>query len=240
MTARLTIFLVFFSTMAVGQVQDDWDIQAENFLNRIKNIEFFIDRFNSQGTDTLQRNYQIISLFDLTKLKAKNSVSYRETAAAFIRSVNRRDHQVLLNFTDTSWYAELSVKTKSSGLLTCLLQVTPQPSGHAWSVVAITLDGRETERFGPNDIIFPPNANGTDFMSVLIAFRDGKVPAVNKMNVRAEMIQRITYHFLQVDGWIFTVDYVDRNSKNSGWLVNELVKTTGDGKINYRRKLHLD
>jgi len=47
----------------------------------------------------------------------------------------------------------------------------------------------------------------------------------------------ITFHFLQIDNWIFEVDYFNRDESNSGWLISNLIKAkTADKKI-YKRYL---
>ncbi|MBA4053983.1 MAG: hypothetical protein C0490_04655, partial [Marivirga sp.] len=58
--------------------------------------------------------------------------------------------------------------------------------------------------------------------------------------LKIEMINKITYHFLQLDGWIMSVNYVNRESKNSGWLIDVLKPATVQEKVNYIKELSAD
>jgi len=44
-------------------------------------------------------------------------------------------------------------------------------------------------------------------------------------------IDSIKYHLLQIKGWIVSVGHFNRNSKNSGWLIDNLMKVTPAQKI---------
>jgi hypothetical protein len=49
-------------------------------------------------------------------------------------------------------------------------------------------------------------------------------------------ITNITYHLLQIDGWIIKIDYFSRKIENSGWLINEMFQTTIEEKKTYKFK----
>lgn len=103
-----------------------------------------------------------------------------------------------------------------------------------------------------------PASFGTDFMALVDALKDtanleGYVvpkninrPLVAFMNLLHQrdlifkQVNHITYHFLQVDNWIFQVQDFHRESTNSGWLINSLMAATEDEKHQYRKRvLHL-
>lgn len=103
-----------------------------------------------------------------------------------------------------------------------------------------------------------PASFGTDFMALVDALKDtanleGYVvpkninrPLVAFMNLLHQrdlifkQVNHITYHFLQIDDWIFQVQDFHRESTNSGWLINSLIAVTEDEKYKYRKKvLHL-
>lgn len=112
------------------------------------------------------------------------------------------------------------------------------------------------ERFRGNELYFAPSVNGTDFMGVRLALNDqswtkekiGKlVGAESRMlrllsegKLKIESIGKITYHFLQLDGWIMTVSYVNRESKNSGWLLAALHQADNQQKVKYLKELSAD
>jgi hypothetical protein len=103
-----------------------------------------------------------------------------------------------------------------------------------------------------------PASFGTDFMALVDALKDtanleGYVAPqdisrslVSFMNLLYQrdlifkQVNHITYHFLQIDGWIFQVQDFHRQSTNSGWLINSLLAVSEEEKNQYRRQvLHL-
>jgi hypothetical protein len=52
-----------------------------------------------------------------------------------------------------------------------------------------------------------------------------------------EYVKKITFHFLQIDGWVFTVNEFNRESVNSGWLISSMQKALPFEKITYKEKL---
>jgi hypothetical protein len=108
---------------------------------------------------------------------------------------------------------------------------------------------------GGNELYFPPSVNGTDFMNVRLALNDatwvnermGKLVGKSKMlemisdgKLKIDQIGKITYHFLQLEGWIMTVNYVNRESKNSGWLLDALQQANNQQKAEYLKVLSAD
>jgi len=99
-----------------------------------------------------------------------------------------------------------------------------------------------------------PMSHGTDFMGLRKAFADKEnlrnyfcqkcnSETVNAManeiykgNLVFEQVNVISYHFLQIPGWIFTVNEYLRNSVNSGWLIDKLISVDGEGKKKYRQQ----
>ncbi|MEP7169507.1 MAG: hypothetical protein ABI855_09085 [Bacteroidota bacterium] len=56
---------------------------------------------------------------------------------------------------------------------------------------------------------------------------------IQKSEIKFVQVNSIRYHLLQVDGWVLTVDYFERNEMNSGWLVSKLVKSDEKQKEEY-------
>lgn len=87
-----------------------------------------------------------------------------------------------------------------------------------------------------------PISHATDFMALDHILKDKKnmssymakgpkntsllvfLQEIGNGTIVFKQVNSITYHFLQVDGWGFTVRKFHRASKNSGWLVNQLIK----------------
>lgn len=62
------------------------------------------------------------------------------------------------------------------------------------------------------------------------------ISLVKKSKIQFKYISTVSYHLLQIDGWIVKVDYFNRNDYNSGWLINNLIKAKDTDKENYRIK----
>ena len=53
-------------------------------------------------------------------------------------------------------------------------------------------------------------------------------------------VNAISYHFLQIDGWVAIVDYFNREEMNSGWLINTLFRASNEQKKIYlKQHLHV-
>lgn len=273
----ITIVLFVFINDASAQLAYEWENRAENWEYRVKNIEFFIDRFNNQPEgsgsahaanpkDTAaclafmkERDSKIFTLFDLAKFDRKD-VELKKNINTFLRDINSPYQPRFLRFEDMYWYAELTMAAHSGGLtrkLSCILQVVQLGNGVlGWVIKSVhSSDLQIDERFRGNELYFPPSVNGTDFMNVRLALNDlswvkersaklvGKsrlleLLAEEKIKIDASM--KITYHFLQLDGWILTVNYVNRESKNSGWLLNLPRQATNQQKVQYLKDLYAD
>jgi hypothetical protein len=265
-------------SLAQGQVVYDWENRAENFHYRVKNIEFFIDRFNNQPEgsgsaraanpkDTAaciafmkERDVKLFSLFDMGKLD-KTDQNLKKKINTFFRDINSPYDPKFIRFVDTYWYAELTMTVLEGGhpkKLRCIMQVVPLGQGAVgWAIKSFhSTELSINERFFTNKLTFPPSVNGTDFMGVRLALNNpewtsskiGKPEMPNSATLqqlsdgklKVESIGKITYHFLQLDGWIMTVNYVNRESKNSGWLLDSLKPATVEEKVKYLKDLSID
>jgi len=90
-----------------------------------------------------------------------------------------------------------------------------------------------------------PMSHGTDFMDIYQVNTDKKNIAnyfdevqnldaatqrfiqesINN-NAQITRVNNITYHFNQIDGWAFDIQQYNRQTRNSGWLISKLTKTS--------------
>lgn len=61
--------------------------------------------------------------------------------------------------------------------------------------------------------------------------------AILKNQVKFLHVKEIKYHFLQVSGYVFTVENFQRDALNSGWLISQLRIVSPAEKATYRRTL---
>jgi hypothetical protein len=272
MKASWLILLLFISSHARSQLLTDWETSAENFYHRIKNIEFFIDRFNHQPEasdqlgevnkkDTLtylawlkERDGTILTLFDKHRLR-KEADAYikQEDLRDFILQVNNPQRQQFLHFYDSGWYVTFTFKAtyrKKEVDVECVLKISRSQLGvYTWTMTSVFSKELALNEHFNDQLNFIPIVHGTDFIGVRLALSDpdwiSQVKLGDKSNtslfldllaskeLHLTQIRQITYHFLQIKDWVFSVQYVNRESSNAGWLVDRLIPLFEKEKINY-------
>jgi hypothetical protein len=267
------LFLLVSVRTAQAQLVTDFDMRSENFLFRIKNIEFFIDRFNGEdalaplqrpaSSDTTayrawqqQRNELMLSLFDRSRLQKKEYDVNLLTD--FFRDVNSTEHPRTIHFSDSLWYAVLQINAQHKTqpvALWCVLSMQRTAQGvYLWSIQRMSCPALNLTESYKQTLTFAPNIHGTDFMAVRLALKDrswlARAQAANAVpspllqrfdrgELAVKEIKSITYHFLQCKPWAFTVQYVNRESKNSGWLIQSVVSLNEQDIVGYRSKNRL-
>lgn len=237
-------------------------------------IDEFIERFNNQDSAMARayanfrsrnpvdtRDFLIKSLFDF------EGRGYSvDNVKSFIRQVNSPTKPVLLNFTDSEWYAELTCTMKYKGRsekANVVLRYETSPLGYSrWMIVSAKAgflndihDTISAEALPPNPTGLNPASHGNNFMSMYRAFSSPEkmtgslappplqqglqklVKAAQNGTVTLTQIDKVTYHFLQVGGWVFQVkDFATRKS-NSGWLIANLQPANDEQKLIYKEKV---
>ena len=185
----------------------------------------------------------------------------------FITDVTRKKKPVYLNFYGGNWYAELRCKFRYNGstiVIPLIMKIETAPNkGSKWMIVAVgpsSLKSRagvtELAQSKVKNKIISPTSQGTNFVSLKRAFDDKEnlsgyfetsyfkrshMPefynAVLNREIEFQDVVKIKYHFLLADKWIFTVENFNRESLNSGWLINDMHKVSSLEVENYRNKL---
>ena len=206
-----------------------------------------------------ERDSKMFSLFDRGKLD-KDDAALKQKINTFFREVNSPYQPKFIRFEDMYWYAELTMIAHSGGQpkkLSCILQVVKLGQGAlGWVIKSVhSSDLQIDERFRGNELFFPPSVSGTDFMNVRLALNDatwvneriGKLVGksrwlemISEGRLKIDSVFKIKYHFLQLDGWIMTVSYVNRESKNSGWLLDVPQQANNQQKVEYLKVLSAD
>ncbi|QCR21560.1 hypothetical protein [Pontibacter sp. SGAir0037] len=105
-------------------------------------------------------------------------------------------------------------------------------------------------------ITLNPVSHATDFMSLDQALKDktnlgnyfAKPAQRNAMlsvfmneclqnRLTISKVNHISYHFLQVDDWVFEIKQFNRQTRNSGWLISKLIKASPEEKELYRAQV---
>lgn len=242
----------------------------ENFAFKVKQIDEFMDRFNAvadtpiqqyvreqYAVDSLPRASLVLSLFD------REDTTWNEPRVReFVTDVARSS--AVLDFYDGGWYAELDCTGRYRGqeeqfTLVLSLEVLRHGRGSKWVIEGVSADFLQLGYSKDHRRALNPGSYGTDFMGLVDALQD-TANVRNYLSTRTqpsqlllffnelcegqlqfEQVRDITYHFLQIDNWIFKVRDFNRDVANSGWLISDLVKVTDVQKLQYREKiLYLD
>ena len=228
-----------------------WNKINEFLLNKfkIKLFEYdFISIFN--GTDSLcevnkDQEYSISSrelclrcLFDLDPKyfdinKAKSFINYVV------------EEKSMIDFCDDEIYALLPSIIKYKGRdkkVNITLKLEGCPDRVKWVVYSVEADFLSALADQPidNKYLIPPNDQDLNFMRVNKALSEKPIRKeyirkefnVDQLSVFLHLLDNneidfikvddIQMHFLQIAGWSFEVEYLNRNSSNSGWLITSL------------------
>jgi hypothetical protein len=185
----------------------------------------------------------------------------------FISEVTRKKKPIYLDFYGNNWYAELTCKFKynsTSIVIPVIMKIEmTQNKGSKWMIVAVGSSALKSKilvtkmtqsKIKTNCI--SPTSHAINFVSLKRAFEDKEnlsnyfensyfngfnmlefYNAVRNREVEFLHVNKIKYHFLLADKWIFTVENFPREALNSGWLINQMQKVSSLEMENYRNKL---
>lgn len=186
---------------------------------------------------------------------------------SFITFVTSKKNPLLLNFYGSGWYAEALCRFQYQGAeieVPVILRIDAGKDNRSkWMVTAIrskefpatqvqqpAIAAADSTRF------IQPASHGNNFIALGRAFEDrehlgyyfdkaflttsnagGFYNALSLGRLKFLYVKRVTYHFLQIRDWIFTVQSFPRAALNSGWLINSLKKATDEEKQQYIKSL---
>jgi len=231
--------------------------QLDEFVKRF-NYETDIEGNPIADRNNVQkRKGYIISLFDYELLINKSNDSLQKYNQ-FLDAVANPNAPVFLNYHDSNWYAVADCKVKLNGKLTKLRLVLQtekdKKQNEHWVIRSVRADFLSLQPKKVDDSKFiSPVSHELNFMDlhkitteeraniVHYAPEDFQVDERNVFfyliktgQLQIEHVERIVYHFLQVPGFIFTVQHIERDSNNVGWLTSNLMPQTLTQKKTYK------
>ena len=241
------------------------EVEEEMFDYRVKGIGEFMARFNSEEhlkfdmgfPDSIsQRRKDILSVcnFDISRY----TPDFENTINRFIETIEKED--LKLEFADSLWFAssetEVQYKNKPIQLNLLLTPHEAMPRRFCWTLVAV--GGKDIEQLADttkwygisptdNELDFMELAKKSktqrenfagfrkpgidiDYLSAFVALVQAGVVTINHSN-------KITYYFLNVPDFIFTVENFIRDSSNSGWLISSIVPVDEEKKESYLKTM---
>ena len=188
------------------------------------------------------------------KKNNEQSIAYQKTVSRFINHVVDTVNPVFLSRYSEQIYVEAVCKLKYKGKIKdATLLIQNEKVGQnilKWTIIAaksnflsdladstiIPFDANKQEAIMPNAVetnlislsrIFK---NKEGFTSV---FRNnfvqdnalnGFAHGIYSDKIQFMYVQNITYHILSIENWVFVMNEYNRNTKNSGWLISNLLK----------------
>lgn len=258
--AMLLIVLLFNFTDIYAQIiiKDMYlDVFATTY---VKSIDEFMLRFNAEelhpDLDTTRvenvRLRSILTLFDLQQFEVRDSIVV-EQLISFADTVCKKD--VRLGF-ESGLYAEASCTfsfNKKDVPINLVFVYEPiQGDIYRWALAGVNslvennvLDTLRNGYINPTQhgVRFTElSAASIDFTRYVSAHKN-----IDQMSYLLGMLEsdhfkyvdcnKVRFHFLQVPGYIFIVDEVNRLSNNAGYLIKSLIRTKRSDKLEYINKL---
>ncbi len=259
----LVLLFKFFN--AFPQTNGD-ALLKEQLYYQVKQLDEFINRFNyktdvygksiEEGHKFTRTEY-IFSIFDSNYLRQLDSKSVN-TIKEFVKYITEKQPPLYLQRNENLYaLAQCQVTYKGRNqAVSLLLKIELAPNGAAkWVLSDVKADFLELPpRKNDPSIYIAPNSNETNFMSIRkelektqqitdYATKDFQTDIfsiflfeIYNKNLKITSVDKITYHFFQIDGYTFSVDFFNRPEKNSGWLISKLIRTEGD-KAQYIKNL---
>jgi len=255
------LYCLFAMLSHQAHTQDLSSIDDLAFQQRVKQLDEFFKRFNYTHDvagkpvqmDTLLRKKYVLSLFDRSYLQ-KASAERRSTVMRFVESLIDSSRQIA--FTNSDWYAEALCQVKYKGKaqkILVMLKTEQDSSGNQrWAIASVKMPFLDLQ---PKDStqFLTPVSHELNFMQLSQATNSGKdnitafkakQASINPLGVffylvgvgelQISIVEKITYHFLQVPNYIFTVEHFERSGGNVGWLISSLQVANAGQKQSYK------
>lgn len=149
--------------------------------------------------------------------------------------------------------------------ITLLLRLERDATNHAKWMIAGIKPNIIREALNPEQTIITrkikkhfihPASHGSNFIELMNAFNDKEnlsdyfekgflqndngirfYQALLNNRIAFQYVDIVKYHFLNVPGYIFQVEFFSRNTLNAGWLINKLILANDQAKDQYKMKL---
>jgi hypothetical protein len=221
--------------------------QVGEFMDRFNYERDIANKPIEDKDDTVKRKRYVFSLFDAQLvLNSSNPDSTFYEIEQFVDVIVNSQQPVYLYFNDTTWTAEAVCQTKYKGKSTkiSVFLKTEEIADNQYKWIISDARGSMldiTPKLKRTKYMISPVENELEFMNLpdisniykkdVIHYSD-KSFRFDRLSVffaliyndmlKVEAVERVIYHFRQVSGYEFTVENIERASKNAGWLISSL------------------
>ena len=231
--------------------------QLDEFVARF-NYENDVDGNKIDTFDIEMRQKYIFGLFNHEMFSTENTDSFLTIVDKFIHTVCKKGKDQYLKFGDDNWYAEAEcIVSYKGGLhdISIILKTEKfNEFEYKWIIYGVKADilKLEPKKRNPGLMISPVD-NELGFMSLPDVSKGNAINVINYASsnykpgelsvffslikheqLKIIKVQNVKYHFMQVSGWIFTVEHFERDSDNLGWLISSIRKADKKQKAKYK------
>ena len=241
--------------------------QLDQFFKRFNNeediftgVEKSSEVYSSEKKDLIKfQSERKKSLITLLNFSDSALIKKKETVD-FLNYAGDDTNHVELGYYDENWYARVEClyqyKGEKQNLHLILKREGTPELGNKWAITGIDMPFISLDPVRTDTVKFiSPMNHEVGFMGLFKVFRDnsniiqytstGFIPdeltlflyLVKTGELQYLSVISIRYHFLQVKNWLFTVDYFNRASNNSGWLISSVVPMDDAEKMNYKKNV---
>jgi hypothetical protein len=226
------------------------------FTGELKSKETYLNEKKDRIKFQTERKKSLITLLN----HSDSALIKNKGTADFINYAGDDSNHVELGYYDEDWYAKVECTFKYRGqkqALPLILKREGNPElGYKWTITGVDLPFLSLNPTPADSIKFiSPMNHEVGFMDLFKVFRDnqnilqytskGFVPdqfsvflyLIKNGEIQYLGVNSIQYQFLQLKNWLFTVDYFNRASNNSGWLISLIVPMSDTEKENYKKNV---
>lgn len=260
----LAILIAIECLCAHAQIFDE--LNSYLYKGRVKLVSEFMNRFNGDEINPfIDANSPDISKLNLCQLfdadfVIKNREEIEPKVLQFVDSV--LINKTHIKYSDPNWFAKVTCMGSFKGKeITFDIFLVVEPRGHdmyKWAIADVAGDLFDlTPSRKSESIMLLPNENESNFMSLysitadkddyitLYSTKENKVNRLSVFNtlvyygyLNIEYVSDIEYTFLQVPGYSFSIKEFERDSTNSGWLINSWQQISNSEKIELLNRLY--
>lgn len=269
MNSSLKIFIVLlsvlFGTKAYSQIVFEPDPYLQK--SRIGLVDEFMKRFNGEtlhpniskkAKDSHKKNLQL--LFNLAQYKSKQDPSFIK-ATDMVETIIK--DSVTIHFNDKEWAAIAHCSGTIDGKKTTFTMylTVQQRKADMYKWVISKVEGKCFE-ISPRDtsdkIMLYPDDHETNFISLsrmtqeqpynIKVFMSKEheydetsvfMYLVRTKRLKINYVENLEFMFMQIPGYAFHIQYYERESGNSGWLISKFYHYTDAEKNNLLGTLHI-
>ena len=268
MNSSLKIFIVLlsvlFGTKAYSQIVFEPDPYLQK--SRIGLVDEFMKRFNGETLhpniskktkDSRKKNLQL--LFNLAQYKSKQDPSFIK-ATDMVETIIK--DSVTIHFNDKEWAAIAHCSGIIDGKKTTftVYLTVQQRKADMYKWVISKVEGKCFE-ISPRDtsdkIMLSPDDHETNFISLSRMTQEQPynikmfmskeheydetsvfMYLVRTKRLKINYVENLEFMFMQIPGYAFHIQYYERESGNSGWLISKFYHFTDVEKNNLLESLH--